>query len=799
MLGGWLCVCGLAVHAGPLVSTSSPIGFFTNVASRLLQSDLNLSLNRIQLWPTNQYTPSVHRLLQVTANLYDATTNRTDTGYPHLPSVFYPLFTNDNGVIYINGYAEATDTSFVNFLMCDLQIPQGRAAIGPGTMAYGVPAIIGAKKGFPNFNEFAMQTQVQVVRKLQFRRPAGSPILPVNQTNQMFVVSISNVFGVEAWNSYATNYPRDLRLVVLPDIKVTVTNEVGTVLVNSRFAPMPTVTNIAGGTWSAYNPAEEHDSFQIPVFTNLVVLTNAVYSRAQDAFVPLTGVFEPASPAFYIPHWWLNLRTRLRVALIDTSVTPMRVVDYVNLDAMEPTLDLTTSLMSGGTCGDNANPVYTSDASDASMWCTNHHPSMANETMPTYGILNQFLASVGMSQPNWNNSLIEFPLGLNKAGAIDFFRVQFDLAPLTYPGVFFQKTNVFKAPFQPTRNIYLFTTWQANDPLVHHTVSDLTDLSRTNTFDFSAYNSTLVNLGLVNRRYEPWGWYGGRGSSPTKVALSVKDPLVGRSDYWDFPTGGLPDLTWLGRVHRGTPWQTIYLKAPGTSLTTWQKWTGNGQVVPDRSGGPFMVADAFFTQPTNDWRLASLLISLLSTNDPRTLASVNQPGVPAWRGLLDGLTALTNAGFEQLDPLIMSSNSPQAATIAGALDALRSAQPNRTFRSIGDILAAPQLSTASPWLNLNFDPQALWSGPTDAAYEAIPSQLLPLLRPDSTGAVSQSGGTLQVQFTGADGYAYTVQTSSNLLNWTAVSTNYPANGSFNFVDPLPPGSPRRFYRSILRP
>jgi hypothetical protein len=74
-----------------------------------------------------------------------------------------------------------------------------------------------------------------------------------------------------------------------------------------------------------------------------------------------------------------------------------------------------------------------------------------------------------------------------------------------------------------------------------------------------------------------------------------------------------------------------------------------------------------------------------------------------------------------------------------------------------------------------------------------------LLRPDSIGSVRQSGGTLQVQFTGADGYAYAMQTSSNLLIWTPVTTNHPVNGSFNFLDTPPPGSPRRFYRSVLWP
>ena len=76
-----------------------------------------------------------------------------------------------------------------------------------GDMVYGIPLVIGAKKGFPNFNEFAMHTQVQVTRKLQFHRPGNSTTVPVNEIDQMFVVGISNVFGVEAWNSYATPYP----------------------------------------------------------------------------------------------------------------------------------------------------------------------------------------------------------------------------------------------------------------------------------------------------------------------------------------------------------------------------------------------------------------------------------------------------------------------------------------------------------------------------------------------------------------------------------------------------------------
>ena len=103
----------MAVHGGPLVSTESPIGFFTNVANRLLQSQLNLSLNHIQLYPTNQYTPSVHRLLQVTANVYDA----ADQPHVHRATPTFlpcsdPVFTNRQWQpIYITGYAEETGTA----------------------------------------------------------------------------------------------------------------------------------------------------------------------------------------------------------------------------------------------------------------------------------------------------------------------------------------------------------------------------------------------------------------------------------------------------------------------------------------------------------------------------------------------------------------------------------------------------------------------------------------------------------------------------------------------------------------
>ena len=64
--------------------------FFTNAADVMLRSlatndpgvyPTNLSVTNILIYPTNYYTPSVHRLIQLAANMYDATTNSFTNGF----------------------------------------------------------------------------------------------------------------------------------------------------------------------------------------------------------------------------------------------------------------------------------------------------------------------------------------------------------------------------------------------------------------------------------------------------------------------------------------------------------------------------------------------------------------------------------------------------------------------------------------------------------------------------------------------------------------------------------------------
>jgi len=387
--------------------------------------------------------------------------------------------------------------------------------------------------------------QVQVTRKLQYHRPSDSTTEPVNEIDQMFVVGISNVFGVEAWNSYSTPFLRNLKMVVLPDISVQVTN-LDSTTITPQWSYAPAATILYTNNWPAYAPWQEQYSFVTPLgngnvpYTNHVFLTNSTYKRALDQFVPLTGSFErPGGTNFYVPHWQLQLKTRLRFAMVDTSAN--RIVDYVSLAADNP-LDITDALTreTPETYSCDPGSGYSSGASNGSMWCTNRMNGATTDNVPTFGILNQIEASMGRTSPDWNSSTHEFPPGMDKNAAISFFKNQF-MPWYSYA------SNTFNAPFQPFRNIYLVTDWQANDPLVHYMLSDLVDPARTtlvlDKFSPAAPRPT-DNLGRINSRYEPWGGNPrGYSLSQTAYDLTVKDPFISDPDYWDFPTNPLPNLT----------------------------------------------------------------------------------------------------------------------------------------------------------------------------------------------------------------------------------------------------------------
>jgi hypothetical protein len=824
----FLVASGCSLRAAQRISTDSPIGFFTNVAGRLLSSELNLELNRLQIYPTNQYTPAVHRLLQVAANLHDCTTNRTfgtASSYPYCPTLFRPIvrqtFDGTDWVLVIAGYREVIGIDLANSATAPAMISVQEAAANPGLipslgtppnpvermepMIRGVPVIVAARKGMPNFNEFSMQTYIWISRLLEFRRTDLNG--PVTRTNQMYTLVLTNTFGLEAWNSYSNPYPRNLRIVANIELTAVITNVSdtgeGTILMSNRMSQAVT-TNLSAGSWSGW-PALSRlsSSFLLPFGSSMnLTFTNATLIGQPPFLVPPTHLFEQ-NTGFPVPRFWLNMNVRLLYVLVDVDAS--RIIDYVNLDHWEPTSDLTGTMTLGADCSGTPSSL----SNPTSQWCTNRWDGSTDLSTPPKGVLNQIAVGLGLGSPSSNGFVLDPSSRLDHDSAIDGFRFNLMGWGPVYPkdaGKIFYRSNVFYAPLAPYLPLYVHTTLQANDPLVHYTMGDLT-LRSTNraSLDFLSSNPPLPNIGQLNDRYEPWGGNPFRGSSfgVGRFQLAAKDPLIFRSDIWNFPTNQSLEIAWLGQVHRGTPWQTLFLKStnilqqtdsPTQDLITWQQWTGDAAYRPDWNGGGVMVADALSTAPNRDWNLVSRLAPLLNTNDARSLASVNQTSSEAWAALLDGMTVLTNSAPGELTAVTVSSNSPQAQAVGRALESTRNAQPNAFFSGLGEVLLTPELSIGSPWLT-----NAAAYGIDDTSLEIIPSQLLAKLRPDSRGFIPRpsSPNQFEIRFSGFDGYAYSVERSQDLVTWTNVGTFTPINGSFEV--PAGKTSSRQFYRSFLVP
>jgi hypothetical protein len=470
-----------------------------------------------------------------------------------------------------------------------------------------------------------------------------------------------------------------------------------------------------------------------------------------------------------------------------------RVIDYVQLAGPNSLRDLTAEIQWGY---DTSAITNYND-----LWDTN----LINGIPVWLG--NQYAISQGNGNPTWTQPLWgDQKTAYDEMNAFRAFTIGANFAWLAYSGyvpdlnlIGAAMTNyVMQMPYTPSALVVQDIVWQVNDPLVHYLASDLTD--PTVGQGLRIYLNWPGNLGQLNQRYRPWGASGDINA----CTLAIKDPLVYSSDDWDFPDGQPLDISWLGRVHRGTPWQTVYLKAPDVLSFTNLSGNYGTNLWIDRTGDT-NATDAAAMAPVQDWYLASLLAAVFNTNELRSLFSVNNPNPNAWQALLDGLTALTNSSPDaqiqfglsvpEFDPVTISSNSSQASVIANAIEAVRTAQPGQFFTDVGGILAIPQLTVNSPFLNWNDNVQQQW-GVSDEAYEVIPSQLLSLLRADSIGSVMPVNGQVVVQFTGYDGHSYAIEVSSNLVNWTGISTNCPTRGVFSFTNSPALNVGPQFYRSF---
>ncbi len=270
------------------------------------------------------YTPAVQRILQLAANMYDATTNKIAAYGQNYPSVFRPVlyktvFGLETNVIIVGfqdvasyferfggltpGIAPLDLPIDVNSLVDNDYTPRNPFSVQPfGNMAqqfgnvYGVPWIIGAKKGLPNFNEFSMQDVVKVTRKLQVTRP-NTNSLP-NATNQMYVISVTNSLGVEFWNSYTnafnTNSAQNIQVVVHNNLTMQMALLGGPVLPANG---IPLTGNYLFNVQTNFN-VWTGNAFVVPFATNFPFLVDSSYSSpfAQFYNAALNPPYQATTP-----------------------------------------------------------------------------------------------------------------------------------------------------------------------------------------------------------------------------------------------------------------------------------------------------------------------------------------------------------------------------------------------------------------------------------------------------------------------------------------------------------------------
>jgi hypothetical protein len=785
------------------LALQTPLIFFTNVVSHLFQAESPaLRFDQIQIHPTNQYTAEVHRLLQVAANLYDATTNR-GTSYPYYPSVFRPVFTNNGAAILISGFIEATDASFVTNRWLDLELAADRQALADDFVrsnanVFGQPIVIGAKKGYPNFNEFALQTTVQIKRLVELRK--RSPLDRVaSQTNQMLVVSISNLFGVEAWNSYDQIFMRPLRLLV--------TNRITVAVIDEFNRPVsPTCTNFTIGTnllMSANTWGKRSDgtaSFSVPLLDNRIVLDSAAYfSRTTPpGFTPYgTNLTFEVTTNYSIPQWTLAISNQLQYVLIDTS-NQNRVVDFVNLAGLVSRINITRELMM----------TWYQDF-DYVFWA----PDILNGV--PRGIRNQIRASQGEISADWTSDNFQPIPGIDRVKAIKRFREFTGLDPSTN---LLSYGIAMNAPYTPARNLLQNMTWQANDPLVHYTIADLTDLRRTNNIQFfrSPFRvATNSNLGQMNPGYHPWGGNPFRTFASDRFAFepAVIDPGILESDDWDFPAERVVNLRWLDRIHRGTPWQTIYFGLRTVPTQDLQNWSGR-------------VA----TSSTNDWRLIARFIegnlgletSVNPDSEPaiinNTIAANHADGEGAGvyfspdaaPTFANNIVAMNSSGIFKtgFGTPGLRSNCVFGNTVydydglnVGARD--RSVDPkfvslqvdNLDLLATSPCLDAGDDSVIGSWLWADESARKFAAHIDIGAYELSPQAAPVLVLPIIDGLTRET----KLELIGFDGQRYQIEASTNLFDWQPLEAKLTIGGRFELIDLEATNFNHRFYRAVKAP
>jgi hypothetical protein len=177
----------------------------------------------------------------------------------------------------------------------------------------------------------------------------------------------------------------------------------------------------------------------------------------------------------------------------------------------------------------------------------------------------------------------------------------------------------------------------------------------------------------------------------------------------------------IGRVHRGTPWQTIFLKADPNSASYFKKWPKWVHQVVETNGAVLTA-----NYPTNDWSMLDLFTVAVNGNAAYGALSVNQTNIAPWAAVFSGATLPVSGGTAVFHP----TNTEQildgytAYTYSNSINYVRARKSGGVFHRAGEILEAQTLTLRSPFVgNYLTDTNV-----TDRVIEALPQTSMSLLK-----------------------------------------------------------------------
>ena len=522
--------------------------------------------------------------------------------------------------------------------------------------------------------------------------------------------------------------------------------------------------NVPANSWPTATILTNGNAFITPIGEYFSILSNAAYYpsiysnlvtgvstnggfRVVNSQITPSAVFV-ATNLYPDIELKINFSNWVTYAAVDRFYN--RVVDYVNMGDLSGEIDLIDMLLGttnrnagGGIFNQSTNVGSIAGQRLAAFFSTNRYsftngvgwgrvsPAYPNyNNFITEGISNQIRISWDPNFPFYDWREFSSSLG-NIAARQVFFRNYLGIG--TGPG--YVGTNPVDAPFSPTIMAKMDLKFEANDPLVHYAEHQLinersgqdTNFALLTGFEMRRISAAtspelpaLIGLpgtvGRINDAFRPWGGHplgnvnqAGRLNRLRNFNLAIKDPGIYEPRQWRFPERRFGSLGWLGRVHRGTPWQTIYMKSRVAYPTNWTAWAG-----------------ASGTHPTNDWRLFDNLSVAINKTAASGALSINQTNVSAWAAVLGGVNTVSNSTFAAADllptlsPWTVTPRAWQFRNIHSGIDLQRRLQ--RSFVRHGDILSVPELSDGSPYLNygvLRYTPATAYARGVNVVYRGI--------------------------------------------------------------------------------